>query len=109
MGFACDESGEDGVECFRKESGRKFVNIIRSIVNGSGLTSVCRDTAYRSYSFLFFNVWKRDCGMGEKERARIKAVEMHKLRGLLGIRIIEILPKVWVGKLRGVKKGVGMK
>ena len=42
----------------------------------------------------------------EKERSRIRAVQMDNLRGLLGIRRMDRIPNAWIRKLCGVTKGV---
>ena len=45
-------------------------------------------------------IWK------EKERSRIRAVQMDNLRGLLGIRKRDKVPIAWIRVLCGVTKGV---
>ena len=42
----------------------------------------------------------------EKERSRIRAVQMDNLRGLLGIRRVDKVPKARTRKLCGVTKGL---
>ena len=42
----------------------------------------------------------------EKERSRIRAVQMDNLRGLLGIRRMERIPNAWIRGFCGVKKGL---
>ena len=42
----------------------------------------------------------------EKERSRIRAIQMDNLRGLLGIRRIDRVPNTRIRKLCGVTKGV---
>ena len=42
----------------------------------------------------------------EKERSRIRAVQMDNLRGLLGIKKMDGVPNAWVMELCGVTKGV---
>ena len=42
----------------------------------------------------------------EKKRSRIRAVQIGNLRGLLGIRRINRVPKVRIRKLCGISKGV---
>ena len=44
--------------------------------------------------------------MKEKERSRIKTVQMDNLRGLLGIRRMYRVPNAWIRELCGVKKGL---
>ena len=45
-------------------------------------------------------IWK------EKEKSRIRYVQMDNLRGLLGIRIIDKIPNAGIRELCGVMKGV---
>ena len=42
----------------------------------------------------------------EKERSRIRAVQMDNLRGLLGIRRMDRIPNVRIREMCGVKKWV---
>ena len=42
----------------------------------------------------------------EKERSRIRAVQMDNLRGLLGIRRMDRVLNAWIRELCGVKKGL---
>ena len=42
----------------------------------------------------------------ERERSRIKAVQMDNLRGLLGIRRMDRVPNAQIRELCGVKKGL---
>ena len=42
----------------------------------------------------------------EKERSRIRAVQMGQLRELLGIRRTDRVPNAWKNELCGVKKGL---
>ena len=79
-----DESGTDGAECNRKVvSGRRVASAIRSQVNESNGVQheilFVPVLMYGSETML----WK------EKERSRIRAVQMDNLRGLLGIRRID--------------------
>ena len=41
----------------------------------------------------------------EKERSRVRAIQMDNLRGLLGIRRMYRVPNAWIKELCGVKKG----
>ena len=42
----------------------------------------------------------------EKERSRMKAVQMDNLRGLLGIRRMDRAPNAWIRELYRVMKGL---
>ena len=44
--------------------------------------------------------------MKEKERSRIRAVQMDNLRGLLGIRKMDRVPNSRIREFCGVKKGI---
>ena len=53
--------------------------------------------------FMFDNetmLWK------EKERSRVRAVQMDNLRGLLGIRRMDRVPNAWISELCRMKKGL---
>ena len=53
--------------------------------------------------FMFDNetmLWK------EKERSRVRAVQMDNLRGLLGIRRMGRVPNAWISELCRMKKGL---
>ena len=70
-----DESGTDGAECNRKvESGRRVAGAIRSLVNVRDLQLECARVLHETM------LWR------EKERSRVRAVQMDTFRGLLGIR-----------------------
>ena len=45
----------------------------------------------------------------EKERSRIRAVQINKLRGLLGIRRMDEVPNACIRQLCGVTKGINEK
>ena len=42
----------------------------------------------------------------EKERSRVKAVQMDNLRGLLGISRMDRIPNAWIRELCEVRKGL---
>ena len=58
---------------------------------------------HRLYLFLCMGVIQ--C-YGEKERSRVRAVQIDNLRGLLGIRRMDRVPNGRVWELCGVKKGL---
>ena len=45
-------------------------------------------------------IWK------EKERSRIRAIQMDNLNGLLGIRRMDKVPNAWIREVCGVTKGL---
>ena len=87
LGCILDESGTDGPEFRRKvTSGRRVAGAIRSLVNTRSLQLECAIGLHELLlvSVLIYGsetmIWK------EKERSRIRAVQMDNFRGLLGIR-----------------------
>ena len=100
-----DESGTDEVVFWRKVvSGRKVAGTIRSLVNARGLQLECASVLYDALLMpvLIYcsdtMIWKR------KKRSRIRAVQIDNLRGLLGIRRMDKVPKVLVINLCGGMK-----
>ena len=107
LGCVLDESDTDGVECSKKvASGRKVAGAFRPIVNVRDLQIECSRVLHERLlvPILMYDseimLWK------EKERSRIKAVQMDNLRGLLGIGKIDRIPNSWIKELYGVKKGL---
>ena len=95
-----DESGIDEAECNRKVvSRRRVASVIRSLVNARDLqlespralheTLLVPVLMYGSETML----WK------EKERSRVRAVQMDNLRGLLGIRRMDRVPNAQIREL----------
>ena len=88
-------------------SRRRAAGAIRSLVNARDLQVECAKVLHET---LFVHVliygsetmlWK------EKERSRIRAVQMDNLKGLLGIRRMDRVPKERIRELCGVKKDQG--
>ena len=107
MGCVLDGSGADGAECSRKvASGRRAVGAIRSLVNARDWQLECARIFHETFlvPFLMYGsemvLWK------EKERSRIKAVQMDNLRGLLGVSRMDRAPNVRIKELCRVKKGL---
>ena len=87
MGCVLDESGPDGAEYRRKVASEKRVaGACRSLVNARGLQLVCARVLHETLlvPVLMYSsetiIWK------EKERSRIRAIQMDNLRGLSDIR-----------------------
>ena len=100
LGCVLDESGIDGAECCWKVASGSRVAVARDleleyarVLHETLLISVLM---YGSEAML----WK------EKERSRIKAVQMYNLRGLLGFRRMDRVSSARVTELCGVKKGL---
>ena len=99
-----DESGTDGAECSRKlANGRRVVDAIRSLVNARDMQFECARVLHETLlvSVLMYSgetmVWR------EKERSRVRAVQMDNLRRLLGIKRIDRVPNAWIREFCGVK------
>ena len=87
-------------------SGRKVAGAIRSLVNGRDLQLECARVLHETllvtvlmYGIIETMLWK------EKERSRIRTVQMDKLRDLLGIMKMDRIPNARIRELCGVTKG----
>ena len=80
-------------------SGRRVAGSIRYLVNARGLRLECFRVLYESFLSETL-IWK------ENERYRIRAVQIDKLRGLLGIRRMDKVPNARIRELCGVTKGL---
>ena len=105
LGCVFDESDTDGTEYNRKvASGRRVAIAIRSLVNARDLQLECARVLYEALlePVLAYDsetiLWK------EKERSRIRALQMDNLRGLLDIRRMDGVPNARIRELYGVKK-----
>ena len=93
-----DESSTDGAECSRKvASGRRVAGAIRSLVNVRDLQLECARVLHETLLVL---LWE------EKERSRIRAVHIDKVRGLICIRRMDRVPNALIRELCEVTKGV---
>ena len=92
-----DESGTDGAEGSKKvASGKRVAVAISSLVNAIDLQLKLARLMYDSENML----WK------EKERSRVRAVQMDNLKGLLCIRRIYRNPNAWIREFCGMRKGL---
>ena len=70
---------------------------------------ICRLRVLESWMkyclYLFLRMAARQCWK-DKERSRIRAVQMDNLRGLLGIRRRDRIPNARIRELCGVTKGL---
>ena len=99
-----DESGTDGAECSRKvASGRRITGVITSLVNARDLQLECARVLHETLlvSVLMFGsetmLWK------EKERSRVRNVQMDMHRGLLGITRMDRVPNAQIRELYRVR------
>ena len=101
-----DESGTDDAECSRKVAiGREVTGAITSLVNARSLQLECAMVLYESLLVPVFMYGSETMIWKEKERSRMRAVQMDNLRGLLSIRRMYEVPNTWISELCGVTKG----
>ena len=84
-----DESGTDEAECRRRVAGD-----IMSLVNARSLQVECAMVLYESLLVPVLTYVSETMIGREKERSKIRAVQMDNLRGLLGIRKMDKVPNV---------------
>ena len=103
LGCGLDESGTDGAECMRREaSGRRVTGATKSLVNARDLQLECASVLHESLLGLVVMHGSDTILWKEKERSRVRFVQMDNLRGLLDIRRIERIPNA---RIRGVCGG----
>ena len=90
-----------GVECSRNvASGRKVAGAIRFLVDATDRTLSVLYSCMKHCLYMFLcMLWK------EKERVRIRVIQMDNLRGLLGIRGMDRVPHARI-RMCGVMKGI---
>ena len=94
LGCVLDESRTYEAECSKKvASGRRVADTIRPMVNARGLQLECARVLYDSLLMPVLMYGSETMLWKEKERYRIRAVQMNRLRGLLGIRIMDKVSK----------------
>ena len=84
MGCVLDESGTDGAECSRKVASERVTGAIRSLVNARDLQLECARVFHETLLIPVLMYGRETMLWKEKERSRIRAVQMDNLRGLLG-------------------------
>ena len=94
-----NESGADEAECRRKVAGA-----IRSLVNAWSLWLECARVLHESLLVPIPMYVSKTMIWREKDRSRIRDVQMDNLRGLLGIRRMNKVPNSWIRQLCGVMK-----
>ena len=84
MGFVLDESGTDGAEFSRKvASGRRVASAIRSLINARNLQLECASLLHETMLVPVLMCGSETMLWREKERSRVRVVQMDNLRGLL--------------------------
>ena len=105
LGCVLDESGTDEAEFSRKVvSVRRVAGAIRSLVNAE-----CAMVLHESLLLPVLMYGREKLIWREKERSRIRDVQMDSLIGLLGMRRIDKVPNAWIRQLCRVTKGVDEK
>ena len=100
-----DVSSTNEAECSRKvASGRGVAGAIRSLVNAR-----CARVLYESSLMPVLTYGSETMIWREKERSRLRAVQMDNIRGLLDIRRMDKVAKVRIRKFWVVTKGVDEK
>ena len=102
-----DESGTDGADCSRKvASGRRFAGAIRLLINARSLQLECARVLHESLLVPVLTYGSETMIRKEKERSRIRAIQMDSLKGLLGIRRVVKVPNARIREFCGVTRGV---
>lgn len=107
LGSVLNVKGNDEADCENKVvQGRKVSGAIRALVNAKGMSVECARVLHESMlvpTLVYGSevmVWK------EKERSRIRAVQMDNLRGMLGIKRVDKIRNEKIKEVYGIKKGV---
>ena len=110
LGCVLDESGTDETEWSKKVTSRRRVaGAIRSLVNAMSLQLECARVLQESLLVPVLTYGSETMTWREKQRSRIKAVQMDNLRDLLRIRRTNKVLNARIRQLCGVTKGVDKK
>ena len=97
-------------ECSRKVvRGKRVEGAIRSMVNTRSLQLQCAMVLHESLLVPILTYGRETMIWREKERSRIRAVQMDNLRDLLAIRGMDKVLNAWIRQLCIVMKGVDEK
>ena len=80
-------------------SGRKIAVAIRSLVNVRSLQLECARVLHESLLAPFLTYGSKTMIWREKERSRIRYIQLDNLSGLLGIRKIDKVPNARIRQL----------
>ena len=80
LGFVKGESGTDEAECRKVASGRTVAGVIRSLVKARSLQLECARVLHESLLVPVITYDSETMIWREKERSRIRAVQMDNLR-----------------------------
>ena len=102
-----EEVGTNGAECSRRvANGRRVAGAIRSLVNARDLQLECARVLHETLLVPVLMYGSETMLWKEKEKSRVRAVQMDNLRGLLGIRRMGRIPNARIRELCGVSKGL---
>ena len=102
-----NESGTDAAEFSRKvASGRRVLGAIRSLVNTRDFQLECARVLHETLLVPALMCGSETMLCREKEKYRVRAVQMDNLRRLLGIRRIDRVPNARIKELCRVRKGL---
>ena len=87
-------------------SGRQVAGNTRFLVNARDLQLECAGVLNETLLVLVLMNGSETMLWKEKERSRIRVVQMDNLRGLLGIRKMDRVLNAWIRELCRVKKGL---
>ena len=88
-----DESGTDGAECSKKvESRRRVASAIMSLVNDRDLQLECSRLLHETLFVAVLMHGSETMLWREKDRSRLRAVQMDNFRGFLCIRRMDRIP-----------------
>ena len=87
-------------------SGRRVAGAIRSLVNTRDLQLKCARFLHETLLVPVLMYGSETIIWREKERCRVRAVQMENLRGLLGIRGMDRFLNAWIRELCAVRKGL---
>ena len=103
---------DDSVLCGESEEdlrARRVAGAMRSLVNARSLQLDCVRVFHESLMAPVLMYGSETMPWSEKERSRIRTVQMDNLRGLLGIRRMDKVLTAQIKKLCRVTKGVDEK
>ena len=110
MGCILGKLDTDEAECSRKVvSGRRVASDIRPQVNVRDLQLEWARVLHEILLILVLIYGSDTILCSEKERSRIRAVQMDNLRSFLGIKRIDRVPNARIRDLCGVTKGLDEK
>ena len=107
MGTVFDESGTYGIDCSRKvANGRMDAGAIRFLINARDLQLQCARVLHETLLVPVLMYGSETILWKEKEKSRIRGIQMDNLLGLLGIRRMDRVSNTQIRELYGVKKSL---